>query len=90
VDCRQLPRAGGCTYYVRSLSCYWLEDGQPHDCAASNSCIDADCAGVETAFALEPIDERIVDARATFPDRRYPATAKVGLYRVVGAGRGFR
>jgi len=90
VDCREPPRTGGCTYYVRSLSCYWLEDGQPHDCAGSGACIAADCAAVERAFALEPIDERIVAARSTFPDRSYPETAKVGLYRVVGAGRGFR
>ena len=46
------------------------------------------CAGCH--MSLLDIDERIVDTRATFPDRRYPATAKVGLYRVVGAGRGFR
>ena len=65
VDCRELRPAGGCAYYVRSLSCYWLEDGQPHECA-SGACIGA------------------------FPDRSYPETAKVGLYRVVGAGRGFR
>ena len=105
VDCRPLPRAGGCAYYARSVSCYWLDDGQPHDCATSGvtpsgdrlACMDAACAAVETAFTLEPIEERIVDVRATFPDRRYPETAQVGLYRVVDkrrrrprAGRRFR
>jgi len=95
VDCREPPRPGGCTYYMRSLSCYWLDDGQPRDCAASGitpsgdrlACMDAACAGVEQAFALEPIDERVVDVHATIADRRYPATAQVGLYRVVGQRR---
>jgi len=49
--------------------------------------MDAACAGVERAFVLESLDERVVDAYATIADRRYPETAQVGLYRVLDERR---
>jgi hypothetical protein len=95
-DCVAEARAGGCHRYIRGLRCYAAADALSEACSeatltaadARARCLLPECAAVEAALQLTPIEERTLVPAPTFegaPMRvGYPAVAPVGVYDVVG------
>jgi hypothetical protein len=95
-DCLKEARRGGCMYYFRPVTCYLRRAAVSAVCQARGitadgdhlPCIEYECAELEKALEFSVVEERTV-----YPHRvwgvgematRFPAEARIGLYRVLG------
>ncbi len=91
-DCLGAARSDECVYYVRAAPCYLHQDGVPGECrndgrwASGGACLVEACQLLERQLALELVESREVGLVETFVDHggRYPRSATLGLFRVVG------
>ncbi len=95
-DCVALAQMGTCHRYVRGLHCYLNQAGVEGVCAdpgltpddAVARCLAPECAAVEAALQLTPIEERTIRPPDTFGGTEsvkiYPPVVKVGVYQIDG------
>ena len=95
-DCVALAREAGCHRYVRGLHCFLNQAGVSGACAdpaltpdqAEALCLAPECAAVEAALQLRPIEERDIRPGETFDGtdamKIYPPVVRVGVYQVEG------
>ena len=89
-DCRRVAAMHDCVYYVRSLSCFYVEERPPFMAGTSPSnpqaWLDPACRDLERSLDLSPVDERTVHPLEVWHfDERFrlfPPVATIGLYRV--------
>ena len=89
-DCRRVAAEHDCVYFVRSLSCYYVENRPPFQPGTRTddplAWLDPTCRDLERSLDLSPVDERIVFPLEVWHfDERYrlfPRAATIGLYRV--------
>ncbi|MBI3785035.1 MAG: hypothetical protein HY270_16720 [Deltaproteobacteria bacterium] len=89
-DCVAEAAKGGCFYYIRSVASYFHAGGVPIACAEAGvvstedrlTCMNEISASFERSIELTPVALRTIDVEHTFPGRRYPKRAQIGLFRV--------